>query len=331
MGIGINALVSRQTWHITKDSGFYELYAKRLNVLIDSGAFVEFVDKRKKVWSVEQYHEWLDATLDTLDNWNVKVNGYMTLDAIGDRYGTRENYEKSLAAGYKPIPVLTLGYDEDDFKFYTSTSKRIAVGSIAAMNLEALQHLARAMDKLRHTDLEVHLLGIDKHKLIKRYRPASIDTTSWSHITRSGRAKYMRNINTLEPLKRIARLSGDVELNAQLRMALRKAGFDPTIVAKNRRWIKDVQSHVFECYFLSHYRRYAHLVEERYGTKYYFALVTNRMLNIILMQLGSLVGDPLPCLGMAPGDRQSVKWIKSYQSDTKDHIVPPDTHVCKHV
>ena len=282
----VNTLVARQTYDKMKRSGsqLFNVYGKNMRLLVDSGAFIDFTANTEP-WSIEQYHRWVDAMLDDLKPKLGEIVGYFTLDVVGDREATRENYETSLAAGYSPIPILTLGFDGDDFELYTSTSDRIAIGGITSMHEEDRQHLARAMEMLKTLDVKVHLLGVTRHNVMDKYRPDSVDATSWAATRMHGKCAYMRNSNTLEPMQDVH--NNDLKIDARFRSKLRQHGFDPERFVDHRRHIPGEQSLIMECFSIEQTLRYARMLEEQWGVKYHFVVMDDQQLDCKLMHLAT--------------------------------------------
>ncbi len=232
---------------------------KGQDVIIDSGAFTAHRTGREI--ELGRYIEFIKGA--KLKPWT-----YFNLDVIGDAKASRKNYALMLKAGVNPIPVVTVGDGPQDFKEYAKTAERGAIGGLVrAANKHA--RVAEIMEVVEGT--KVHWLGYANLDMIKRYRPNSVDVTTWANPSIYKVTAVISPVNgkiTQLPIKKFRQRP-----KLEMIQRIRALGIEPQALAKELAWKDGGAAHdLCARSFVS----FAHEVEERLGTKVFFASMPTR-------------------------------------------------------
>lgn len=154
-------------------SKFCEELGYRPEILLDSGAYSAFT-KGKNV-NLLDYMAYIEA-----NRWY--IDRYISLDVIGDECLTRLVYQLMRGRGFRPIPVVHYGRNDDieALKCYKLNGERvIALGG--TVPIRDKHEVARWCDdmKRRYPHAHFHLLGSSSQKLLQSEALASCDSSSW--------------------------------------------------------------------------------------------------------------------------------------------------------
>ncbi len=146
---------------LTKHHGEYRL-------IIDSGAFSAF-NSGKKI-SLDEYCKFLDS-IESLRPFNA-----VQLDVIGNPEQTYKNFLKMEERGYDVMPVFTRGDTLDRLEeFYSHTDYIMFGGNAKTSNNRNYVKWFLGENKGR----KCHWLGFVQNDFIARYKPHSVDSSSW--------------------------------------------------------------------------------------------------------------------------------------------------------
>lgn len=148
----------------------------KMRVLIDSGAFT--AHSTGKPIRLDCYCAFINDL--PFKPWN-----YFQLDVIGNPEATAANYYAMLENGFKPIPVYTRMADPDYIEEFYKTTDYIGVGGLVGAKHEARNRAIAKVIKAAN-GRKVHLLGCTDIKLLKAFRPYSVDSSTWSSSCRYG-------------------------------------------------------------------------------------------------------------------------------------------------
>ena len=218
-----------------------------------------------------------------------EVAGFMTLDVIGDPIATRNNYEALLDVGLRPIPIITRGASQADIDRYYETSDYVAFGGIRSSSgsRNVIRWLMRDMPKGKR----VHWLGFTNHNYMCYYKPASVDSSSWSASCRYGVIDIYQGNGTF-----VRRRRRHLRLSASERQILTRMGFDPERLKDSHRRVSNANERsasIADCVSIQSYINYTREIEARTGTRYYFVYSNNHKLTAQMLQLAA----ERPCIG----------------------------------
>ena len=251
-------LFARQTIEQRNEIATQYLHAVKdwTRLMIDSGAYMEFTTGKEPM-PIHAFAKWTRELLRELGP-DAEVE-YMTLDVIGDPVRTRANYEALLDAGLRPIPILTRGAPDQDIARYLETSEKVGIGGVVG-NAPALMAMVR---RLPHGTPQ-HWLGFSTHDFLIALKPTSVDASSFT-VGRvySDHRYYAGGLRRPKTVKS--------HLSAPDRRDLRRHGFAPELIRdRNSRGVM-ARDTLANCVTVDSYVRYSRDIEERLGTRYYFA------------------------------------------------------------
>ena len=139
------------------------------NLLVDSGAFTVHT-KGLKI-TLDEYCQFLD-----------KYSGVpaIQLDVVGDPKASLRNCETMISRGYRVIPVFTHGSSLDHLDVLYSLSDYVALGGIVSSNRKR-EYIAWVEGHRKGR--KIHWLGTSDFPMILKYRPTSVDVSSWTFRT----------------------------------------------------------------------------------------------------------------------------------------------------
>lgn len=222
----------------------------QVTVLIDSGAFSahRLGTKIRLTTYVEACKEYLSHE----ETW-----GCIQLDVIGEKDGSRRNLDRMVAAGVKPMPVLTFDAPISDATGYAQINKRMCVagglGSVSTPAARAdgsatwLKDRYIAAKKAAGEDSELHGLGFVWMPEMFQVPLTSVDSSSHSAGERFGILnRFVRGegITSLGRLKN-HRKAGWSKMRADYRDFLDKCGIS------RREWMDDTLMNVAPTSFAS--------------------------------------------------------------------------------
>jgi hypothetical protein len=151
---------------------------KNLEILIDSGAFTAFTVGKKI--ELEKYMQWLDK-------WKQYLFGYIALDVLGNPRQTDANFKTMIAEGFKPLPVHVRGDDERRMDELFEHSDWVMFGGLNRPGRGACKPNYVRQKMIWAKGRNVHWLGYTRLKMAKKYKPYSMDCSSWNGGVMFGR------------------------------------------------------------------------------------------------------------------------------------------------
>jgi hypothetical protein len=151
-------------------------------LLVDSGAFS--VHRLGKTIPLEEYVDFIKE-LNALG----EVYGFIQLDVIGNKEGTRNNLKRMIDLGVRPMPVLTSDMDASEMSELVKVNEKICVaggvskfpGSEDWIKLRYLEAFKQSEEKAK-----IHGLGYVKWPEMLQLPLASVDSSSFSAGARYG-------------------------------------------------------------------------------------------------------------------------------------------------
>ncbi len=226
-----------------------------ITLTVDSGAFTAY--KLGKKIELEGYMNFLATS-------KLNIEHYMSLDVIGDVQESKKNYYKMLDEGFKPMPVFTRGAPSKDLEEYYETSDVVAIGGLVGTKGRGA-YIAEVMKIVRGR--KVHWLGLANLDLLKKHKPYSCDSSSYSGAQRFGNCSIYKGDGELETLT-----SGDKRGLARLSIYIQKLGYNPALLLEDASWRNSIPENTSLCISLASYLKYASDIKANIGTKYHFAV-----------------------------------------------------------
>ena len=261
-GVGIDNIVKLQ-----------KRYKTKMRFMLDSGAFTAF--NTGKPIKIQDYCNFIKNT-------PIKLDNYIALDVIQNAKETKKNYYKMLECGLRPMPVFTSGADIKDIDEYYSTSDYILVGGLVGVGKNSvIRRIAEIMEVI--DGRKVHLLGFSQMKWVNKFRPYSIDSSSWLSGIRYGQV----NILTDNPLMLSAATRKDFikKPDKKLVKALHRVGVSAASLRKSNSWNSEGYSSTKKPLMTATARARVYQaieIEKKVGTKVYFALASTSGLEALV-------------------------------------------------
>lgn len=244
-----------------KERAFKKLsdtFGDDLSLYLDSGAFTAFT----KGTPID-----LDFYCDSVKGAAFPIDRYFMLDVIGDPAQTRANFNKMLAKGLRPIPVVTRGDDLSALDYYFCHSDVVALGSIAKA-ADAASSWAKAMwDHAAQRHL--HLLGVTRIDLLKHLPSYSVDSSAWQHTRRYGGVSIYSGGGRIFNAKGLAERS--TLIPREIAVGVRRFGYDPYKIFGDHTQRRGLTSPAQRVTMLS-WLLFADDLERQKGTRLYLAL-----------------------------------------------------------
>jgi hypothetical protein len=143
----------------------------RYDLLLDSGAFTA-MNAGKEI-PLGEYMEFLGE-------WGSHLFGYMALDKLQDPVQTDKNLQVMLGAGLRPIPIHVFGDGADRMEELFTYSDWVALGGLRRPHRGSAPRSYVRQKMLWAKGRKVHWLGYTDQSMILRYRPYSVDCSSFS-------------------------------------------------------------------------------------------------------------------------------------------------------
>jgi hypothetical protein len=147
---------------------------KSTKLFLDSGAFTYW--NLKKEFGFSQY-------VDFISNLKYKPWKYFSLDVVGDSRKTMSNYLSLLKLGLDPVPVFQRGSDIKDLEEYFSHSELVAIGGLVGSSHK--RNFVKGIIEASKGK-KLHLLGFAQRDFLKKYRPFSVDCSTWNNPHKYG-------------------------------------------------------------------------------------------------------------------------------------------------
>lgn len=166
----VNLLVAFPYWSPKTARVLREFDSAKYRLLIDSGAFSAYTVG--KAVDLDDYCRFLDS----IRQFPAEA---IQLDVIGDPEASLRNYQVMRARGYEVAPVFTRGSPLellDEFE----RGRLLLLGGVArgAGNAGYVKWFSEAL-AARGDPFPTHWLGFTRVPFILRYRPRSVDSSSW--------------------------------------------------------------------------------------------------------------------------------------------------------
>lgn len=180
---------------------------KRMNLMIDSGAFTKFNAKG------EYSHINLDDYCRFLETFGEMAEKYVMLDVIGNADVSKENYLKMVERGLNPMFVVTM-YD-NDYAFMRSAVARnphICVAGGATTKSLWMQKRYQDIFRLSNQEARIHGLAFVTYPKMMQLPLFSVDSSSWKAASlRFGMLQYfdrgLKSISYNDVLRKGSKLS----------------------------------------------------------------------------------------------------------------------------
>lgn len=165
----LNLLVAYPYWANSIGTALGTLPRECYRLMIDSGAYTAMT--QGKDITLDEYCRFLDSIE------HLRPFQAIQLDVIGDPDATFKNYLKMRERGYDVMPVFTRGHTVADLEaLYELTDYILFGGTVSgAGNLNYIKWLMEHVG-----DRKVHWLGFVNIGFLQRYRPFSVDSSTWA-------------------------------------------------------------------------------------------------------------------------------------------------------
>jgi len=147
----------------------------KYHLIVDSGAFSAW-NSGKEI-KLDEYCKFLDTLPKTMSYKAVQ------LDVIGDGEKSYTNLMKMREDGYDPIPVFTRGESLERLDELYSLTDYVMLGGVAkgGTNKNYVKWFLE-----NNKNRKAHLLGFTRIPFILKYKPYSVDSSSWASAVRYG-------------------------------------------------------------------------------------------------------------------------------------------------
>lgn len=261
-----------------------EVDRSEFNLIVDSGAFTAWnIGKDIKL---DDYCTFLDS-IEHLRPFHA-----VQLDVFGDPEASWKNYLIMKERGYDVMPVFTRGESLDMLEEMYKYTDYIMFGGVV-IGRGNRNYVKWFLE--RNNQRDTHWLGFVNMPFIKTYKPRSVDSSSWMMASRFGSMSLYSGAGEIKTFKKLQFANSPTE--EMLRCA-KKTLLSPDelkILAYKDAWIfnghhdgnidwrkPDKRSSAQFIGNMGHIMR-AWEVEEKVGTKIYFAVGTHQMLRILFM------------------------------------------------
>lgn len=268
----LNVLVAYPYWRKPIIDAMRAMPKEDRRLIVDSGAFTAW--NTGKPIHLDDYCRFLDSIED------LRPFHAVQLDVFGDPEASYKNLLIMRERGYDVMPVFTRGESLERLEEFYEMTDYIMFGGIVigGKNREYVKWWLN-----RNQGRKAHWLGFVNIPFIKRYKPESVDSSSWNSASRFGNVSVWDGrygIKTIHK-KVFAQRPPDNVIHSML-----KVGATPRMIqnlAKSDAWIANGRSqHITQgdethlkstaqfISTLSHIKR-AFKIEQDFGTKVYLA------------------------------------------------------------
>lgn len=200
---------------------------KRINVMIDSGAFTKHNAKG------DFSHINLDGYCRFLEQYGNFSEKYVMLDVVGNAEASRCNYEIMIQRGLLPMFVMTM-FDKDYGYMRDAVSRNPHICVAGGVTTKGTWILKRFQDIYKHSDQKalIHGLGYVTYPRMLQLPLYSVDSSSWKAASlRFGSLQYFDN--GLKAISYREVIRGKSNLTLLQRQVLNNLGITPTIFMKD--------------------------------------------------------------------------------------------------
>ena len=231
--------------------------------LMDSGAFT--AHQAGQTLSVSDYMGFIKGL-------GFSPTRYFQLDVIGDPQATMVNLEKMYEAGYEPIPIWQRGADPGVIpRMYELSPDLVALGGLVG-NIPYARHVvANVWPQGR----PYHLLGCTHLGMMARFRPPSVDSSTFLSIARFGKFQIYMGKGRFGS----ALTFGNRAPSPRERQFIRACGINPNELRRKAAWTRAESIAIRVGYAAWELYRRDLL---KIGVKLYFALDTPRELGHVI-------------------------------------------------
>lgn len=194
-------------------------------IWVDSGAFTTYKAGGQPT-EVAEYISFIKSL-------EFRPERIFTLDVIGDPVATKQNHDRLLDAGIRPVPILTPGAPIESLDEMYEHSDLVAVGGLNSNKGAGGGGPGWAKYVLEHERRPLHLLGFVNKAIIAKYKPYSIDASTWEYAGRVGTIKFYMGHGRLVCISR-HQCSGPLS-NKQTE-AIKAYGLSTKVLLKEDNW-----------------------------------------------------------------------------------------------
>lgn len=158
-----------------------------VDILIDSGAFTDYGQK-KKALAAGKRHDGItvEEYIAACKRYHGRVWQYIMLDVIQNIEASRRNLAAMVGAGLKPMPVFIYPESYDEVPELVKINPHICVAGGVDAKRRFAQQRYQLTYKASGGEARIHGLGFVKHPDIFRLPLASVDSSSWCSGGRFG-------------------------------------------------------------------------------------------------------------------------------------------------
>jgi hypothetical protein len=205
------------------------------------------------------------------------VERIFTLDVIGDPVATERNHQTLLDAGIRPVPVITPGASLSGLDAMYEHSDLVAVGGLNSNKGSGGGGPGWAKYVLEHERRPLHLLGFGNRPIIARYKPYSVDASTWEYTGRTGTMPLYMGHGRMVPIKRT---DCNRPLTQEQLVALKAYGLTISDVVREQAWhgIGSITRYTGARSTV----RFAMDIRRQFGTRYVFACTGRSGVRMII-------------------------------------------------
>lgn len=198
-----------------------EKYKGEIEWVLDSGAFTSW--RGGRTINLDDYHAFIrDLPVPPLF--------YFMLDVIGDAEGTRQNYRRSLDAGFRPVPIFTRGESLDRIDELYQTTEVLGIGSLVRTTSNR-GFLRAVMERIEKRP--VHWLGFSRPDFLGYYKPFSVDSAGWASGLLYGQLRVYRGLGRF---RTVSRKDFAERPSRELLALIESLGVDPRTLTNDAAW-----------------------------------------------------------------------------------------------
>jgi hypothetical protein len=161
------------------------------DVLVDSGAFTDFTETRNALAAGTQYTPIsVDEYIAACQLYRSKVWQYIMLDVIENAVASRQNLDRMVAAGLRPMPVFVYPESPDIVPELVDINPYICVPGGVEGRLQFVRQRYQVAYTKSDGRARIHGLGFVRHPDMFRLPLASVDSSSWCSGGRFGNVSY---------------------------------------------------------------------------------------------------------------------------------------------
>lgn len=177
----------RKPGQATRFEQFVLALSPYVDVLIDSGAFTDYMAKRKALASGARHQGiTVDEYIAACKQYHGKVWQYIMLDVVQNVDASRQHLDAMLAAGLRPMPVFVYPEAYDKVAEMVEINPHICVAGGVDAKRRFVWQRYQMTHKASGGKARIHALGFVKHPDMFQLPLASVDSSSWDTGGRFG-------------------------------------------------------------------------------------------------------------------------------------------------